>query len=225
LSAARRRRRGGGSAALNLYKQAQNIAVAATVNIPTCATGDIGVLIAIGSGGSGGSVPTAISAPSGWAEIAPTGGISFGSGDRQRVQVFRKVLAASDSGVTLTGLNGSTSRINAVFVFRGGRPVNSLESGTMLGSVTSGDPAAVNVLAGSATKPGVLVMNVHQTRTGDTKTVSYSPNTYTDTLLDGDNRARYTWLTFADDAAVDTTVDVNDAGVANAFAAWYIGAD
>jgi hypothetical protein len=214
-----------GETSLNLTKKSHNIEQATTVLIPACADGDIGVFIAIGSGGSAGSVPSAISAPSGWAELAPVGGIAFGSGDRQRVQVFRKIMAASDEGVSLTGLNGATSRINAVFVFGGDRPVETIADGGVAGQVTSGDPAAVVVAAGSAARAGVFVMNVHQTRTGDTKTVSYSPTTYTETMTDTDNRARYTWLTFPDGEAEDTTVDVNDAGVANAFAAWFIEAE
>lgn len=214
-----------GIGTVNLVKQAHNIANATTVDIPTCQNGDVGIFIVSGSGGTSNPVPTAISAPSGWTEIGTAGGVAGSSGDRMRIQAFRRVLASTDGGTTLTGIDGAVSETNAVIVFRGDSGVQVIGDGGFGGEVTSGNPAPVVVSATSATRKSVVVFGVHLSRAGDTKSITFSPTTFDDSIVDGDDRLKICWNVFPDDEPEDTTVDTGDSGSGNAFCAFYIEAE
>jgi hypothetical protein len=121
---------------------------ASTITFPGgIIAGDLIVLLDVAS--TAGSPPSAVT-PSGFTQIG-----SSITGTSTRQTLWLKLAAGTETG-NLTGMNGTTNR-KAMYVFRGNVAATAVNSGSVGGQMTAGNPTAQNVTASSGTPPLVVI--------------------------------------------------------------------
>lgn len=182
-----------GSAGLtSIAFETSAIAITTTITMPTVALGDVAVLFDYVIS------PAAAVTPSGW-----TSPVSFG-GAGERMVISWKLCDGTESGTTITGMNGS-NRYKIIQTFRGNVPVTSVTTGSV-NSEDSGNsgPATQTVTVSGVQTPLVIfgadgaVASENLTGsdpwTGTTtevnliagyKTVNSSPSNHTVAAVDG----------------------------------------
>lgn len=152
---------GGGLTSISLF--ASNTSTGSTIAVPaSILAGDL--LLLLDRAGNISTSPTSVT-PGDFTNIADTAG---GSTTRM-ISSYKKALG-SESGATLTGMNGNLNNNKALYVFRGNVAAGTITPSSPNAQGTTGDPDAQTVLAAAGVAPLVVFGGYGATTAVDTRT-------------------------------------------------------
>lgn len=183
-----------------------------TIVIPgNIQAGDIIVLTDKAAGTTG--IPTTV-VPTGFTSIINS------SGGTARLISSYKIADGTESGTTITGMNGASSNRKALVVLRPDAPATSVTAFSTAGQVTDGNPTLQTVTAGSGT-PALVVFGVY-----GTDSTAIAPRTFSPAPDAEITPATNHYLAYKIYNAdpVNTSVDMDDEGLDNCLQSFYIQA-
>lgn len=183
-----------------------------TIVIPgNIQAGDIIVLTDKAAGTTG--IPTTV-VPTGFTSIINS------SGGTARLISSYKIANGTESGTTITGMNGASSNRKALVVLRPDAPATSVTAFSTAGQVTDGNPTLQTVTAGSGT-PALVVFGVY-----GTDSTAIAPRTFSPAPDAEITPATNHYLAYKIYNAdpVNTSVDMDDEGLDNCLQSFYIQA-
>jgi len=187
---------------------------ASTIVVPSnIVVGDVMVLIQR----SRGSVTTPVDVtPTGWTDVGAAVNVSQGV-VLTRVSHKFKVAESSDSGATVTGMNGDADNFKILLVFRLTTTATSVSPQSLAGEMVGGDPSAQIVTSGGGTTPLIVVASFGE-KGGNQTGISFSPaedGIVTNTDIDG-------YFKIYNSSPANVTVDLGDGGDGNSLCSFYL---
>lgn len=186
----------------------------ANITLPsTVQAGDLIVLVDRTT--AGGSAPTKV-IPTGFTEIrsdSANTGTTF-----IRVTYSYKIADGSDASAVVTGQTSPNTRTKIALVFSGNRPISAVNVGFSDAQITDGDPTAIVVTSGGGAAPLVVF--------GGYAGSNVSPRTMSPAKDAEVNSTANHYLAYKiyNTSPADVTVDMDDEGVLNGLAGFYISA-
>lgn len=185
--------------------QASATASAVTITVPTVQAGDLMVLLDYVRDGAAGLVT-----PSGWTSI-----VGFG-GTNRKMNASYKIAAGTESGTSITGMNGDVEESKVLLTFRGNVAIASVTAGSV-NSQDAGAPAPTNqTVTASGQATPLVIIGAHGADTSDNLTGS---TTFDATV--GINEIT-TGYKVSNSSPANHTVAATDGGSGNMLASFYL---